>query len=85
MTHEQFIALAALRGMQSGASRECMRLVFVEGLTPSEAARRTGITRQAANKALQAARQTIEHARVFCGLPPAEPSEQAAEWLERNP
>jgi DNA-directed RNA polymerase specialized sigma24 family protein len=64
----QFTVLAALRGMRPGPSKECVRLVFVEGLSLADATHQTGLTRQAAGQALKRAKHTLQLARAVCGL-----------------
>jgi len=46
MTPERFSAIARLIRMRGGQSQEAARLVLVDGLRPSEAARKTGLSAQ---------------------------------------
>lgn len=64
MTTEQFAALAELLRLRGGASQEAARLVLVDGLAPTEAARQAGTTPQAVSNALASCRRGIELARV---------------------
>lgn len=64
MTNEQFRALATLMRMANGPAQEATRLVLVDHLSPADAARATGITRQAAGQAIKRARQGLELARI---------------------
>ena len=57
MTPEQFAALAALLRLRGGASQEAARLVLVEGMPPSKAARQAGTTPQAVSNALASCRR----------------------------
>ena len=63
MTGSQFDALAELLRMRTGASKTAARLVLVEGLTPAEAARQTGIAPQSVNSALRSCERGIKLAR----------------------
>ncbi|ENU1214758.1 hypothetical protein N0002_31395 [Pseudomonas aeruginosa] len=52
--------------LRGGPGQDAARLVLVNGLKPTEAARQTGITPQAVNKTLSSCRRGIELAkRVF--------------------
>lgn len=67
MTDDQFSALAELLRLRGGVSQEAARLVLVEGLAPSEAARRAGTTPQAVSNALASCRRGLELAARACG------------------
>ncbi|WP_443191416.1 hypothetical protein [Pseudomonas indica] len=67
MTREQFAALAELLRLRSSASQEAARLVLVDGLSPSEAARQAGTTPQAVSNVLASCRKGIELARIAAG------------------
>ncbi len=69
MTADQFDALAALLRMQSGAARECARLVLVEGAAQADAAGQTGLSRQAASQSVKRARSGMALARRAAGVP----------------
>ncbi|MFU5553715.1 TrfB-related DNA-binding protein [Pseudomonas aeruginosa] len=66
MTEEQFSALAELMRLRGGPGEDAARLVLVNGLKPTDAARKTGITPQAVNKTLSSCRRGIELARQVC-------------------
>ena len=57
MTIEQFAALAALLRLRGGSSQEAARLVLVEGVRPSKAARQAGTTQQAVSNVLASCRR----------------------------
>jgi len=46
MTYEQFIALVALTSLRHTKALECARMVLVDGIKPSVAADKAGVTRQ---------------------------------------
>ena len=48
ITIEQFNAIKKLSRMGTGARAQCAKLVLVDGLTPTEAARQVGTTPQTA-------------------------------------
>lgn len=64
MTLDQFEALAELLRMApGGASREAARLVLVEGISPADASRRTGIRPQSVNNALRSCERGLKLAK----------------------
>lgn len=63
MTGDQFMALAELLRMRGGASQEAARLVLVEGLSTTEAARRVGTSPQGVSNVLASCRHGLELAR----------------------
>lgn len=63
MTEEQFMALAELLRMRGGASQEAARLVLVEGLSTTEAARKVGTSPQGVSNVLASCRRGLELAR----------------------
>lgn len=63
MTENQFTALAELLRMRGGASQEAARLVLVEGLSTTEAARRVGTSPQGVSNVLASCRRGLELAR----------------------
>lgn len=67
MTPDQFDALAELLRLRGGASQEAARLVLVNGLSPTEAARKAGITPQAMSNALASCRRGLDLARRVAG------------------
>jgi len=60
MAPAQFAALAELLRLRGGPSEDAARLVMVEGVTPAEAARRTGASPQAVSNAVTRCRRGIE-------------------------
>lgn len=68
MLIEQFEALAELLRLRQGVSQEAARLVLVEGVAPSEAARRTGVSPQAVSNVLSSCRKGIKLSNVVSGL-----------------
>jgi len=56
MTDQQFQALARLLSLKTGPAQECARLVLVEQIPQAEAARQTGLSKQAAHQAVKRAR-----------------------------
>lgn len=64
MNQSQFAALAQLLRMRDGPIQAAARLVLVDGLRQSEAARRTGVLPQHVNRAVKACRVGAELARV---------------------
>ena len=67
MYPEQFAALAALMPMRDGAAQACVRLVMVDGMAQADAARQTGLSRQAAHQAVNRAQQKLSLARQAAG------------------
>lgn len=63
MTEEQFMALAELLRMRGGASQEAARLVLVEGLSTTAAARKVGTSPQGVSNVLASCRRGLELAR----------------------
>lgn len=63
MTSEQFAALSALIGWRSAAAGEAARLVLVDGVAPSVAAGRAGVSRSSACNAVTRAKKAIELAK----------------------
>ena len=63
MTEDQFTALAELLRMRGGASQEAARLVLVEGLSTTEAARRVGTSPQGVSNVLASCRRGLDLAR----------------------
>jgi predicted DNA-binding protein (UPF0251 family) len=65
MTDEQFDALAALTRLhaRSAAPREGARLVLVDGMAPSDAAARAGVSRQSVSNVLARCRKTLDLVR----------------------
>lgn len=68
MTDAQFSALAELLRLRGGDAQEAARLVLVEGLAPSDAARRTGASPQAVSNAVTRCRAGLELARRAAGV-----------------
>lgn len=68
MTSKQFSALAELLRLRGGAAQEAARLVLVESLAPSDAARRTGASPQAVSNAVTRCRAGLELARRAAGV-----------------
>jgi len=67
LTDDQFQALAELLRLRGGASQEAARLVFVEGLSTTEAGKRVGCSPQAVSNVLASCRRGIELAQRVCG------------------
>ena len=67
MTPSQFAALAELLRLRGGASQEAARLVLVEGMQPSAAARLAGTTPQAVSNTLASCRRGLELSALACG------------------
>lgn len=67
MTSEQFQALAELLRLRGSASQEAARLVLVDGLSPSEAARQAGTTPQAVSNVLASCRRGLDLAKIAAG------------------
>ena len=68
MTAGQFAALAELLRLRGGASQEAARLVLVEGMQLSAAARQAGTTPQAVSNTLSSCRRGLELARIISGI-----------------
>lgn len=68
MTAEQFEALAELLRLRGGPSQQAARLVLVDGLRPTDAARQTGISPQTVSNALASCRRGAELAQVVTGV-----------------
>jgi len=64
MSPEFFDSLSRLMRLRGGSAQEAARLILVEGLRPSEAARRTGIFLDSASKAAVRVRKA---ARIVSG------------------
>ena len=60
VTEDQFMALAELLRMRGGASQEAARLVLVEGLSTTEAARQVGTSPQGVSNVLASCRRGLE-------------------------
>jgi len=71
MTPSQFQALSRLLSLKTGPAQECARLVLVEGMAQAEAARQTGLSRQAAHQAVKRARAGVDLARQASSPNPA--------------
>ena len=71
MTPEQFSALAQLMQLRNGPAHEAAQLVLVDGLTVTEAARKVGLSPQAASNSVQRCRRGFVLARVAAGHPSA--------------
>lgn len=71
MTPAQFAALADLLQMRAGPAQEAAQLVLVAGITSAEAARRTGLSPQAASQAVVRARRGLALAQQAAGIDPA--------------
>lgn len=67
MTPDQFSALAELLHLRAGPAQEAARLVLVDGLRPSEAADKTGISRQSVSGALTRLRRGAALANAAAG------------------
>lgn len=67
MTPTAFDALAELAGCRDSPAREAARMVLVDGVAQSEAARRADITRQSVNGVLLRFRHAQELAMTACG------------------
>jgi len=63
LTGDQFDALAELLRLRGGASQEAARLVLVDGLSTTEAARQVGLSSQAVSKVLATCRRGLELAQ----------------------
>lgn len=59
MTPAQFAALAELLRLRSGAARDCARLVLVDGMSTTDAARAAGIEYTLAHKAVKRVRRGL--------------------------
>jgi predicted DNA-binding protein (UPF0251 family) len=70
MKPKRFSAIARLIRMRRGAAEEAARLVLVDGLRPSEAARRVGLSPQAVSNAVARVR------RAHCALMASNGSER---------
>ncbi|MGK8437259.1 hypothetical protein ACRS3X_07895 [Ectopseudomonas hydrolytica] len=68
MNAAQFEALAELLRMRDGASKSAARLVLVDGIPPSDAARQVGTTPQAVNSALRSCERGMSLVRTAAGL-----------------
>ncbi|WP_455233545.1 hypothetical protein [Geopseudomonas aromaticivorans] len=73
MTADQFAALADLLRLRKSPSNEAARLVLVEGLSTSEAAKRVGIKSNGVSNVLASCRRGMSLARRVAGLPPEPP------------
>lgn len=71
MTLDQFAALANLLRLRDGPAQDVARMVMVDGLTVSEAARATGVSLQAASNSAQRCRRGLELARTVVSGPPS--------------
>jgi len=60
MTADQFEALAELLRLRGGDSQEAARLVLVDGLSTTEAAKRCDLSPQAVSKVLASCRRGME-------------------------
>ncbi len=67
VTAEQFDALSTLLRLRDSAPREGARLVLVEGLALSDAARAAGAERQNVHRAVAACRRGLDLARAAAG------------------
>lgn len=65
MTADEFTALAQLLRLRGGPAQEVARLVLVDGLTTADAARRAGLSANAAYNAIARARDGYA---LACGL-----------------
>lgn len=68
MTPDQFTALVALTNIRSESAEAAARLVLVDGLAPSVAADRTGISRQQVSNVLTRLREVLKLARRVCAV-----------------
>lgn len=68
MTPDQFAALSELMEQREAPSRDAARLVLVEGISPSEAADRAGVSRQAVSNVLRRCRRVIGLAERVAGI-----------------
>ena len=68
MTGEQFEALARLLRLRQGPQREAARLVLVDGLRQTDAARMAGCSASALGNTLRACRAGLELARLATGV-----------------
>lgn len=66
LTAEQFVALSTLLRLREGGQKEAARLVLVEGIAPTAAARMAGVTPSAVSNTLQSCRRGLELARAAC-------------------
>lgn len=67
MTPEQFSALAKLLRSLPGPAQDAARLVLVDGLRPSDAARQAGASPASVSSACRRFRDGLELARVAAG------------------
>lgn len=68
VTADEFTALAQLLRLRGGPAQECARMVLVDGLAVPDAARRAGLSANAAYNAVARAREGCALARAACGL-----------------
>lgn len=68
MNADQFAALAELLRLRGGASQAAARLVLVDGLSPSEAARASGISAQSVSNVLAVCRRGVALANRVSGI-----------------
>lgn len=59
VTRTAFDALGALMSMRDGTSRDCARLVLVDGMSQAAAARQTGLSRQEGHQPVVRAYRTM--------------------------
>lgn len=67
MTDDQFEALATLMGLHLSPSRDAARLILVDGMTPVEAGKQTGITRQGAWQSAKKCKRMLTIAMIATG------------------
>jgi len=63
MNQSQFDALTELAGLRSEKTRVAVRLMLIDGVGPTEAARRTGMSQPAASQAVGRVRRCLDLAK----------------------
>jgi DNA-directed RNA polymerase specialized sigma24 family protein len=67
MTPAQFDALAELAGLRTQQTRDVVRLMLIDGLGPTAAAERIGMSQPAASQALARVRRVQQLAQLVAG------------------
>ena len=70
MTSEQFAALAQLMRSPPGPARDACKLVLVDGLRPSDAARQAGVPPASVSNAVKRVRNAMTLAKQAAGADP---------------
>lgn len=68
MTQDQFDALAELLRLRGGAAKEAARMVLIDGLSPADAARATGISPQSVTNAVTRCRKGLALSKIVAGV-----------------